>query len=108
MEKIDMTVVTTKEAAPAVPPMKKKELIDAVVAKLDMKKPDAKAAVEAVLEILGDTLASGQGVNVPPLGKLMVKNMKSGANATVVNVRLRKNSGEKSDQKALAATGEDS
>ncbi|MEY8882767.1 HU family DNA-binding protein [Donghicola sp. XS_ASV15] len=107
MEEIDMTVVTTKEAAAAVPPLKKKELIEAVVAKLDMKKPEAKAAIEAVLEVLGDTLASGQSVNVPPLGKLMVKNMKAGANANVVNVRLRQSTASKAD-KPLAATDEQS
>ena len=105
-EEIDMTVVSTNEAADALPPMKKKELIEAVAAKVDLKKPDVKVAVEAALEVLGEALTKGQSVNIPPLGKLMIKNSKSGANATVVNLRLRQPKAQ--DKKPLAGDGEDS
>jgi DNA-binding protein HU-alpha len=105
-EDIDMTVVSTNEPTDALPQMKKKELIEAVAAKVDLKKPDVKAAVEAALEVLGEALTNGQSVNVPPLGKLMIKNSKSGANATVVNLRLRQSKIQ--DKKPLAEGGEDS
>lgn len=115
-EDIDMTVVSTSEPAADTPAMKKKDLIEAVAAKVDVKKPDVKATVEAVLEILGGALANGQSLNVPPLGKVMIKNGKTGANANVMNVRIRQSkvaAGEgavkaKKGKKALAGDSEDS
>ncbi len=115
-EDIDMTVVSTSEPVADTSALKKKDLIEAVAAKVDVKKTDVKATVEAVLEILGETLAKGQGINVPPLGRVMIKNSKSGANAHVMNVRIRQSkaaAGEgapkgKKGKKALAGDGEDS
>ncbi|NVO23550.1 HU family DNA-binding protein [Donghicola mangrovi] len=116
-ENIDMTVVSTTEPNVAGPVMKKKDLIEAVGQKVDMKKPDVKNAVEAVLEVLGAAIANGQEVNLPPLGRLVAKRTKTGANATVMTLRLRQAKGvaEKAPEKpkgkgkkALAGQGEDS
>lgn len=70
--------------------MKKKELIDAVVARSGVKKRDAKPAIEAALAILGEALVEGRVLNLPPFGKAKVQNSKELHDATVLNVRMRR------------------
>lgn len=69
--------------------MKKKELVDLVVARSGVKKRDAKPAIEAALAILGQALAESRPLNLKPLGKAKVSNVKDKDNATVINMRLR-------------------
>jgi DNA-binding protein HU-beta len=53
--------------------MNKTELIAAVAEKTGLKKADAKAAVEAVLASVADTLAAGNDVTLPGFGTFTVK-----------------------------------
>ena len=69
--------------------LKKNELIDLVVERSGIKKRDAKPAIEAALAILGQALADGRPLNLRPLGKVKVSNMKHKENALVLNLRLR-------------------
>lgn len=88
--------------------MRKKELIEAAVARAGVKKRDAKPAIEAALSILGETLVAGRGLNMPGLGKLKVQNSKDLEDAQVVNLRLRRKiaDGEESDKEGLAEPAE--
>ena len=49
--------------------MTKAELVDEVAAKADLSKADAKAAVDAFLETVEETLAAGKDVSFPGFGK---------------------------------------
>ncbi len=83
--------------------MKLKDLIDAVAAKTGAKKPEVKAAVEATLAALGEALATGKSLAVPPLGKLRVVKNKGPA----LTLKLRLADGAKAAGLALADDGED-
>lgn len=53
--------------------MKKLQLIDAVAEKAQLTKKDAAAAVDAVLDVIADALASGDDVKVTGFGGFEVK-----------------------------------
>nr|WP_283255036.1 HU family DNA-binding protein [Marivita sp. GX14005] len=77
--------------------MKKKELIDTVVARSGVKKRDAKPVVEAMLAVLGETIADGRELNLAPMGKLKITRMKKTSKAQVITTRLRRNEQAQSD-----------
>lgn len=79
--------VTAKEPLPA--ELKKPELIDMVVAKADVKKKYAKPVVEAMLEILGETLGKGREMNLQPFGKVKYNRTKETTSARVVVAKVR-------------------
>ncbi len=72
-----------------VPVLRKKELIERVVARSGIKKKDAKPTIEAMLAVLGEALSSGEELNLQPLGKVMVKRVKEQPNAKVMVCRIR-------------------
>ncbi|WP_247743399.1 HU family DNA-binding protein [Shimia sp. R10_1] len=86
----ETTSPTPSDTTEALPVLRKRELIEAVVMRSGVKKRDVKPAVEAALAILGETLAAGQGLNLPELGKLKIQNSKSVDDVQVVNLRLRR------------------
>ncbi|MFN5998166.1 MAG: HU family DNA-binding protein [Paracoccaceae bacterium] len=95
------------EAAAAAEPkaaLKLKDLIDSVAAATGAKKPDVKKTVEATLHALGEALATGKSLSVPPLGKLRVVKNKGPA----LTLKLRLADGAKAAGLALADDGEDS
>jgi len=67
------TIVETVTPTVSGLPIKKPELIERVMAETGMKKKDVKPVVEAMLTVLGRTLADGEELTVPPLGKIMNK-----------------------------------
>lgn len=83
-------VVEEAAAAEEAEAFRKRDLIDAVVMRSGVKKRDVKPAVEAALAILGETLAQGQGLNLPELGKVKIQNQKSVGDVQVLNLRLRR------------------
>jgi len=83
------TVVETIKPSVASAPVKKPELIERVMTETGMKKKDVKPVVEAMLAVLGRALHQGEELVVPPLGKVMVKNSKDLAKATVMNIKVR-------------------
>lgn len=74
----------------AVKIMLKKSLVEAVVASSGVRRNVARPVVEAVLAELGNALARGEALNLPPLGKLTVNRSKEGANADVLILKLRR------------------
>lgn len=85
------TVITSEAPALSAPEMKKKELIEAVVARSGIKKKDAKPVVEAMLAILGEELGNGREMNLNPLGKVKINRIKKLAKGRVVMCKLRQN-----------------
>jgi nucleoid DNA-binding protein len=71
------------------PEMKKRELIDLVVARSGVKKKDAKPAIEAALAILGETIAEGRELNLQPLGKLRINRTEDKGNGRIIICKLR-------------------
>ncbi|MBT3140855.1 DNA-binding protein [Phaeobacter gallaeciensis] len=69
--------------------MKKRELIDLVVARSGVKKKDAKPAIEAALAILGETIAEGRELNLQPLGKLRINRTEDKGNGRIIICKLR-------------------
>ena len=70
--------------------MKKPELLDAVVARTNLKKRDVKPAVEAALAVIAEALVRGDDINLPPMGKLrVVKSKPLDAGAHVLTLKLR-------------------
>ncbi|MGL4238836.1 HU family DNA-binding protein [Tabrizicola sp.] len=84
--------------------MKLRDLIDSVAEATGVKKPEAKKAVEATLSALGEALATGRALAIPPLGKLRVVKNKGPA----LTLKLRLADGAKAAGLALADDGEDS
>lgn len=83
--------------------LKLKELLDQVATSTGSRKPDVKATVEATLSALGEALATGRSLAVPPLGKLRVVKNKGPA----LTLKLRLADGAKAAGLALADDGED-
>jgi Bacterial DNA-binding protein len=96
------------DPAPAADPkgaaLKLKDLIDGVATATGGKKPEVKKIVEATLAALGEALATGKALAVPPLGKLRVVKNKGPA----LTLKLRLADGAKAAGLALADDGEDS
>ncbi|WP_233155571.1 HU family DNA-binding protein [Sedimentitalea arenosa] len=105
-----MSTQKTAAEMPAVPEdalsgvqmMKKKDLIDQVVTRSGIKKKSAKPVVEAVLAVLGETIASGREFNLPPMGKLSINRSIDKSNARVTVCKLRQNTGRSGAKEPLA------
>lgn len=70
--------------------LKKGDLLDRMVTKGDLKRNQAKAALEAALEVLGEALVAGEDLNLPPLGKVKVVRHKDADNADIYTLRVRR------------------
>lgn len=84
--------------------LKTKDLIDMVAAGTGAKKADLRQIIEATLEAIGKSLATGIDMNIPPLGKLRVAKNAS----PVMTLKLRLADGPRAAGLALADTEEDS
>lgn len=92
--------------------LKKKDLIQRVVAVMDgKKKGGVKEVVEATLSVLGEALQKGEDLNLPPFGRARIAKSKGEGKSAALTVKLR-GAGEKKSPKppkeALADPGEDS
>ena len=83
------TVVNKPQPVVLGPEMRKKELIDTVVTRSGIKKKDAKPVVEAMLAVLGDALAEGRELILPPLGKVIVRKEKALPRGKMMMVKIR-------------------
>lgn len=70
--------------------LRKAELIERVVAQGDLKKRDAKPAVEAALAVLGEALAAGEELILPPLGRVRITRRIDKGNAEILVARIRR------------------
>ena len=92
---LDVAVPKTKISTPAISVpqgemLKKAEFIDRAVERGDVKKRDAKPAIEAALAVLSEALIAGEELNLPPMGKMrVVKSKDIGDGARVLTLKLR-------------------
>lgn len=97
----DLAPVASKKqrAAPvaeAGPELKKQELLEKLIGRADVQKKLAKPVLDAVLELLGEALAEGRDLNLPPLGKIKVNRVKDMAQARVIVAKIRQSKAESS------------
>jgi len=87
----DATPASVAETAPlsTAPVLKRPELIDTVVKRSNTRKKFAKPVVEAMLEVLGEALAEGREMTLPPLGRIKLKRIMDGAEARIIVTRIR-------------------
>jgi DNA-binding protein HU-alpha len=69
--------------------LKLRGLVDLVVKRTGAKKKDVKPIVEAALAIMGETVADGRDLNLPPMGKLKINRVKEIKNGQVTICKLR-------------------
>ena len=103
------TPEATTDAPDARTAFKKSELLDQIVARTTLKKRDAKAAIDAALAIISETIARGDDLVLPPLGKIRVvksKDLGSGAQAVTLKLRTAKDATENASS-SLATDDED-
>ena len=79
------------------PELKKKELVDMIVARSGVKKRDVKPVVDAMLAVLGETIADGREMNLAPMGKLKITRMKKTTKAHIITARLRRTESDQTD-----------
>lgn len=84
-----LSIVTELKPQAAGDEIKKKDIIDMVTERSGLKKKDAKPAVEAMIEILGELIAEGRDLNLPPLGKIKHQRTRDTANARIVMLKVR-------------------
>jgi nucleoid DNA-binding protein len=86
------------EKAGSASALKKRELIEQVVAETGLKRGDIRPVVEAALSVMGRALGDGKSLNLEPLGKLRVARTNETEGARVMTCKLR--------QKTLASPAE--
>ncbi|MEM7732674.1 MAG: HU family DNA-binding protein [Pseudomonadota bacterium] len=69
--------------------LKKRELLDQIVKRTDVKKKFAKPVMEAMMEVLGEALAQERPLNLQPMGKVMPKRTKEAGTNRVITARIR-------------------
>ncbi len=92
--------------------LKIKDLLERVALATDLNKNKVRAIVEATLNELGKALEAGEGVNLPPLGKIRIVNARTEEQGSILTLKLRrmtpKSNDTSADKDALAEVGEDS
>lgn len=70
--------------------VKKKDFVERVALRSGAKKPVARDLTEAVLASLGEALAQGETLILPPLGKISVARAVDKAHGAVLHLKLRR------------------
>ena len=84
--------------------IRKKELVERVVAASGAKKKQVKEIVEHTLKVLGEALAKGEELNLPPFGKAKVNRSKDNDGGTTMMVKLRQG-GDQAEARKAARKG---
>lgn len=84
-----VSVVKEAQATSTGTELKKRELIDLVVERSDVKKKFAKPVVEAMLEVLGEAIAQERSLNLQPMGRVVPQRTKDAGKNRVVITRIR-------------------
>lgn len=75
--------------------VKLKDLLEQVAARASVKKKDARPVIEATLAILGEVLAAGGALVLPPLGRVRVSRTRDAANGATLTIKLKRAGGAK-------------
>jgi hypothetical protein len=88
--------------------LKKKDFLERVVERSGLRRSDAKTAMDATLALLGEALAAGEEVNLPPFGKARMTREKVTPRGHAYSLRLVRNLADISAQETLAPDDKDS
>ncbi len=84
---VDADAATPPQAQLA---LRQKDLVDRVVERSGLKKPQVKAALDALLEELGEQLSEDTPLILPPLGKLRVARREPKGQGELLVLKLRR------------------
>lgn len=108
-------VVTSDDAAEgaaAAAILKLKDLVAHVADVTGAKKPQVKTIIEAALAEIGRVLDKGEGLNLPPFGRLKVNRSRELGDGTLLSMKLKRGAtgkgGKNTADEGLADSGEDS
>jgi nucleoid DNA-binding protein len=79
----------TESEAEEEPQYKKRDLMQAVIARSAVKRSDIREVTELVLDEIGNALQAGRELNLAPLGKLSIKRRNEGSNGDVLVTRIK-------------------
>ena len=77
--------------------MQKKEFLDRVVAASGTGRSAARPIIDAVLEQLGEAIAAGETLAIPPFGKARVSRQRDVRGSEIITMRLRRRAASDSD-----------
>jgi len=87
--------------------MKKKELLNLVVERSGVRKKFAKPTVEAMMAVLGEAIAEGRDLNLPPMGKIKQQRTKDASNVRVTVAKIRQSKPDSAVESDTDASGEE-
>ena len=79
------------EATPVVKIVRRKELVERVSEATGLRPNQIKPAMDGLLAEIGKLLSAGEGLNVPPLGKMTVNRRKEVNGREIMVCKLRRN-----------------
>ncbi|WP_428925850.1 HU family DNA-binding protein [Marinibacterium sp. SX1] len=85
----DPVVLHSTQPDVTAPELKRNELYDRVAERSGTKRRDVKPVVNALLAVLGETLAEGRGMNLEPMGKLRINRIQDKAKGRTVVCKVR-------------------
>ena len=101
------TIVTDAAPTMTAPMMKKKELLNLVVERSGVRKKFAKPTVEAMMAVLGEAIAEGRDLNLPPMGKIKQQRTKDASNVRVTVAKIRQSKPDSAVESDTDASGEE-
>lgn len=72
--------------------VKKKDLVDSIVTRSGIKKPDVRATLDATLAIIAERLMAGDELVLPPLGRVRLLKERQTPKARIATLRLQQSS----------------
>lgn len=101
-----LSVVKEAQPAKVSNELKKRELLDLVIERSDVKKKYAKPVVEAMIEVLGEALADERSLNLQPMGRVVPKRMKDAGANLVMTARIRQSKARAEETAVRKASNE--
>ncbi|MGR3291211.1 MAG: HU family DNA-binding protein [Paracoccaceae bacterium] len=102
----EATVQSDTDSRTDVKMVRRKELVERIVARSGLKPNAVKSVLDAVLQELGDALSAGEGLNLHPLGKVTVARSKTLGSKEILMCKIRRKLAPEVDSDALDAAAE--
>ncbi len=84
------TIAAVETKAEPVEMVRRKELVERIVASSGLKPNAVKSVLDAVLVEIGNALSAGEGLNIHPLGKITVNRKKEMEDREVLICKIRR------------------
>jgi nucleoid DNA-binding protein len=99
-------VVVSTRAVRSGSQLKKKDMVERVAAASGVKRADARAVLDAALALIGERLAAGDELQLPPLGRLRMLREKDNGRARIATLRLQVAGEDEAGKDPLAEDGD--